>query len=99
MGDKGGKKNKEKSQKQSGDKQKQKEQHKVDKQPKTKAVGVIKAAAAGSHLLVPDPAASDRGGLVRITIHPGQVEGAQLLTLPDSWRMGEQCAHFLRAPQ
>lgn len=99
MGDKGGKKNKEKSQKQSGDKQKQKEHDKVDKQPKTKAVGVIKAAAVGSHLLIPTRAAGNRGVLVRITIHPGQIEGAQLLTLPDSWRMGEQCAHFLRPPQ
>jgi hypothetical protein len=36
MGDKGGKKNKEKSQKQSDDKHKQKDQSKADKQPKSK---------------------------------------------------------------
>ena len=36
MGDKGGKKDKEKSQKQNAEKQKQKSQSKVDKQPKRK---------------------------------------------------------------
>ena len=41
MGDKGGKKNKEKSQKQSGDKQKQKDQSKADKQPKSKLSGPL----------------------------------------------------------
>jgi hypothetical protein len=35
MGDKGGKKNKDKSQKQSDEKQKQKDQGKADKQPKS----------------------------------------------------------------
>lgn len=38
MGDKGGKKGKDKSQKQSGKKQKQKEQDRFDKQPKAKPV-------------------------------------------------------------
>jgi len=38
MGDKGGKKNKEKSQKQSAEKQKQKDKGKADKQPKSRAL-------------------------------------------------------------
>lgn len=38
MGDKGGKKNKEKSQKQSSDKHQQKEDHKHDKQQKDKDI-------------------------------------------------------------
>jgi hypothetical protein len=36
MGDKGGKKDKEKSQKQTGEKKKQKDRSKADKQPKSK---------------------------------------------------------------
>jgi hypothetical protein len=38
MGDKGGKKNKEKSQKQSSDKHKQKAEHKLERQQKDKAM-------------------------------------------------------------
>lgn len=44
MGDKGGKKDKEKSKKQSGDKQKQKDQSKADKQPKSKLSGQLPAS-------------------------------------------------------
>jgi hypothetical protein len=41
MGDKGGKKNKEKSQKQSDKKQEQKDKGKADKQPKSKLLGQL----------------------------------------------------------
>ena len=51
MGDKGGKKDKDKSQKQSDKKQKQKEQGKSDKQPKSKLQGWADPAGCGSRAL------------------------------------------------
>ena len=47
MGDKGGKKDKDKSQKQNDKKQKQKEQGKSDKQPKSKLQGWTDSAGYG----------------------------------------------------
>ena len=51
MGDKGGKKDKDKSQKQNDKKQKQKEQGKSDKQPKSKLQGWADPAGYGSRAL------------------------------------------------